>query len=218
MKRFRSYLAIPLLATAVFADEKSVVLFDGSSLDHWTDSNGKPPGEGWVIEADGSLFRKEKAGDLLSKQEFASFELTWEWKIAEGGNSGLKYWVNRISGAQLGLEYQMIDDERHPDARKGGTRQTAAIYDIQAASEASSKPAGEWNQSKVICKGTKIEHWLNGKKVVEADASSDDWKERITRSKFMKFEGFAPGQGKLLLQDHNDPVWFRNIQIKVFTE
>lgn len=218
MKNLHSFVALFMLATAVLAEEKEMILFDGSSLDHWTDSKGKPPGAGWVIEADGSLFRKSKAGDLLSKQTFASFELLWEWKVAEGGNSGLKYWVTPLNGAQLGLEYQMIDDERHPDALKGGTRKTAAIYDIQAASEECSKPAGEWNQSKVVCKGNKIEHWLNGKKVVEADASTDDWKERIKRSKFAKVEGFAPGKGKLLLQDHNDPVWFRNIRMKVFSE
>jgi hypothetical protein len=216
MKKLPFFLAALGLAVGSLLAGETVVLFDGKSLDQWEGGKGEAPGEGWVIEADGSLFRKEKSGDIVSKLAFSSFEMEWEWKISEGGNSGVKYWVNKIANQNLGLEYQLIDDERHADALKGGNRQSAAIYDIKAAAEKAAKPVGEWNKSKVVAKGTKLEHWLNGKQVVTVDTASEEWKERIAASKFLKYadQGFAPGSGKILLQDHGDQVWFRNIVVK----
>ena len=191
-----------------------VVLFDGNSLDQWEGPQGGSPGAGWVIEKDGSLFRKDKSGDLLSKQTFKNFVLEWEWKIGEGGNSGVKYWVTPIGKQNLGIEYQLIDDLRHADAKKGGNRQSGAIYDIKAAAaDKPSKPAGEWNTSKLVVQGTQIQHWLNGALVVSADTASPEWKELFAKSKYVKYEGFAPGHGKILLQDHGDPVWFRSIRL-----
>ncbi len=209
----RLFFASILAATSLCAAD-TIVLFDGKNLDQWQSAKGEAPGAGWVIEADGSLFRKDTAGDLLSKQEFGNFTLEWEWKIGEGGNSGVKYWVTQIKGQNLGIEYQLIDDERHDDAKKGGNRQTAAIYDIKAAAEDKpSKPAGEWNSSKLVVNGTRLQHWLNGALVTEADTTSAEWKELFAQSKYAKHEGFAPGHGKILLQDHKDPVWFRSIRI-----
>ncbi len=208
-----------LLLTPILHAAETIVLFDGKNLDQWEDTKGGAPGEGWVIEADGSLFRKDKTGDILSKQEFKNFTLEWEWKIGEGGNSGVKYWVTKIGGQNLGIEYQLIDDLRHADAKKGGNRQTGAIYDIKAAAEGKpSKPAGEWNSSKLVVNGTKLQHWLNGALVVEADTASEEWQELFAQSKYVKHEGFAPGHGKILLQDHGDPVWFRNIRITPHTD
>jgi hypothetical protein len=193
-----------------------VVLFDGKNLDAWEGGKGGAPAAGWVIEADGSLHRKENAGDIVSKQSFANFEMEWEWKIGKGGNSGVKYWVNPIAKQNLGFEYQLIDDEGHADAKNGAKRQTAAIYDIKGAgADKSVKPAGEWNTSKLVVKGRKLEHWLNGKLAVEAEMDGAEWKEQFGRSKYVKYadQGFAPGHGKILLQDHGDPVWFRNIRV-----
>lgn len=191
-----------------------ITLFDGSSLDQWQGAKGGAPGPGWVIEPDGTLFRKDRSGDILTKQEFKNFTLEWDWKISVGGNSGVKYWVTEIKGQNLGIEYQLIDDQRHADAKKGGNRQTGAIYDIKATiPDKPSKPAGEWNSSKIEVNGTMLRHWLNGALVVEADTASGEWKELFAQSKYVKHEGFAPGRGKILLQDHNDPVWFRNIRI-----
>lgn len=208
----RLLLTLLLATTAAAAD--TVVLFDGKNLDQWEDTKGGAPGAGWVIEADGSLFRQDKSGDILTKQEFKNFELEWEWKIGEGGNSGVKYWVTKINNQNLGIEYQLIDDERHADAKRGGNRQTAAIYDIKAAAAVKpSQPAGEWNSSKLVVNGSKLQHWLNGVLVVEADTASAEWKELFAQSKYVKHEGFAPGHGKILLQDHGDPVWFRNIRV-----
>ncbi|MCB1227591.1 MAG: DUF1080 domain-containing protein [Verrucomicrobiales bacterium] len=210
-------LALTVLASQSEAAE-AVVLFDGSSLDAFSSKDGGPPAPGWVIE-DGALHRAEKAGDLISKAEFSDFQLDWEWKVGEGGNSGVKYWVTPIKGQMLGLEYQLIDDERHSDAKKGGNRQTAALYDIKAPN--ADKPvrkAGEWNTSRIVVKGGGIQHWLNGELVMEIDTQSEDWKQRLAASKYQKYEGFAPGHGHILLQDHQDPVWFRNIRVTDLSE
>lgn len=190
------------------------------TLQDFTDIKGEAPPAGWVTEADGTIHRTAKSGDLISKKEYTSFEIEWEWKVAEGGNSGLKYWVENFgkSGAKpnwLGIEYQMIDDERHADAVRGNSHNTASIYDIKGRDAgAPTKPAGQWNTSKVVAKDGKIEHYLNGKLVDEADTKSEDWKERVAKSKFAKNEGFAPGKGHFLLQDHGDEVWFKNIRVK----
>jgi hypothetical protein len=211
----KHFLAVLLIAASLHAAEPvSLTLAD------FTDSKGGPPPAGWVAGSDGTIHRAAKAGDLISKGEYASFELEWEWKVAPGANSGLKYWVNNFGKSAdkpswLGIEYQMIDDAKHADALRGDSHNTASIYDIKgAAKDKAAKPAGEWNTSKVVIKDGKIEHFLNGKPAVDADSSSADWKERIAKSKFSKVQGFAPGKGHLLLQDHGDEVWFRNIRVK----
>lgn len=185
------------------------------SLADFTDPKGAPTPPGWVAETDGVIHRAGKAGDIISKNDYESFELEWEWKVAEGGNSGLKYWVSKgPKGAMVGVEYQMIDDERHTDAKRGDSHNTASIYDLKgAAPDKAVKPAGEWNKSKIIIKDGVIQHFLNGKLAVEADTKGDDWKQRIAKSKFAKMQDFAAGKGKLLLQDHGDEVWFKNIRI-----
>ncbi|MDB6140468.1 MAG: hypothetical protein JWO94_3540 [Verrucomicrobiaceae bacterium] len=210
-------LTLALASTLSFARAESewVPLLDGKTLAGWTDAKGNPPPAGWVVEGD-TLHRTAKSGDLISTKEYANFELEWDWKVAEGANSGLKYWVNVFpKGGALGIEYQMIDDERHPDAHKGDNHNTASIYDIKgAAKDKAVKPAGEWNHSRIVIKDGVIEHILNGKLAVSADTKTPEWKELIAQSKFKKVEGFAPGKGKLLLQDHGDEVWFKDIKIK----
>jgi hypothetical protein len=192
-----------------------VSLFDGKSLAGWTNFKGeKITTEGWQIEGD-ALHLKGKGGNIISEKEYSEFELEWEWKIAEGGNNGLKYWVNPISNQQLGVEYQMIDDVKHPDAKKKGNHDTASFYDILPISQDKPvKAAGEWNTSKVVSKGGKLEHWLNGKLVGTADTASEAWKQGVAASKFGKYPGFAPGKGRIMLTDHGDETWFRNIRIK----
>jgi 3-keto-disaccharide hydrolase len=188
------------------------------TLNDFTDTKGAPPPPGWVTETDGTIHRIAKSGDLISKQDYSSFQIEWEWKVAEGANSGLKYWVNNFPKGDkpnwLGIEYQMIDDDRHPDAKKGDNHNTASIYDIKGRiDDAPVKPAGQWNTSKVIVKDGKIQHFLNGMLVDEADTTTDEWKAAIAKSKFAKVQGFAPGKGRFLLQDHGDEVWFKNIRV-----
>lgn len=208
-------LILSLAAVCSLHAAEPVSLFDGKSLAGWTGQDGAKPGAGWVVQ-DGLLhLNGEKGGNLLSEKEYTDFTLEWEWKVEEGGNNGIKYWVTKIGGKEwLGIEYQMIDDAKHPDGMKGGSHTTASIYDIKApAADKPLNPPGQWNTSKVVVKDGKIEHWLNGKLVCEADTKTEEWKGMIAASKFKKKEGFAPGKGRLMLTDHHDKVWFRSIKI-----
>jgi len=193
-----------------------VSLFDGKSLAGWSGLDGKAPEAGWVI-AEGTLhLNGTKGGMLLSEKEYTNFELEWDWKIEEGGNNGVKYWVTKVGGKEwLGIEYQMIDDAKHPDGMKGGSRTTASIYDIKMpAADKPMKPVGEWNSSRVVVNAGKIQHWLNGALVCEADTTTEEWKQMIAGSKFKSKVGFAPGTGRIMLTDHGDKVWFKGIRVR----
>ena len=216
----RLLLAATLFASTFLAHAADgwVSLFDGKTLAGWTLADGKAPGPGWAVEEGGVLHLAGKgAGLLLSEKEYSSFELEWEWRIAEGANNGVKYWVTQVGPKRewLGIEYQMIDDVRNSDALIGGSHTTACIYDIKAAkADKPVKPAGEWNTSRVVVSDGKIQHWLNGKLVVEADTKAAEWKALVGQSKFKEKEGFAPGKGKIMLTDHQDETWFRNMKIR----
>ncbi|NLT71418.1 MAG: DUF1080 domain-containing protein [Verrucomicrobiaceae bacterium] len=191
-----------------------VSLFDGKTFQGWTGQDGKEPGAGWRV-VDGTLHLDGAGGNLLSEKEYTDFDLTWEWKIAEGGNNGLKYWVTKVDEKHwLGIEYQMLDDEKHPDSKNGPKRITASFYDIQAPTvKPPVKAPGEWNQSRVVAKDGKLQHWLNGVLVGEADTASPEWKANLAASKFKDKVGFAPGTGRIMLTDHKDKTWYRNIRI-----
>lgn len=204
-----------VLGTCRVIAADAVSLFDGKSLAGWTGPDGAKPGAGWVV-VDGALhLNGEKGGNLLSEKEYTNFVLEWEWKVEEGGNNGIKYWVTKIGGKEwLGIEYQMIDDAKHPDGLKGGSHTTGSIYDIKAPeADKPLNPPGQWNSSRVVVQDGKIEHWLNGKLVCAADTTTDAWKTMIAGSKFKSKEGFAPGKGRIMLTDHHDKVWMRGIKI-----
>ncbi|CAN5472695.1 hypothetical protein BH23VER1_BH23VER1_22350 [soil metagenome] len=206
--------SVLIVASASAAGPEALI--DGDSLAGWETAGGKPAevGEGWVIEDGGVLHRAGKGGDLLTAKEYGDFELEFEWKIAEGSNSGVKYRVARFGGSLLGIEYQVIDDNKHSDA-KDPKRQAASFYAIFAPSpDKTTKEVGEWNTAKIVAKGTVFEHWLNGEKVLEFDTSSPEYAEAKAASKFKDAEGFGQNpEGKILIQDHGDPVWYRNIVI-----
>src|SRR4051812_28297016 len=197
-------------------------LFDGKDLQGWRGYK-KPDASStrWRVE-DGMLtIPGTGAGDTHGQQDiitdatFDQFDLRWEWKIAQGGNSGVKYFVLEDQPSAIGHEYQMIDDERHPDAKIGPHRQTAAFYDVFAAHDRPMKPAGEWNTSEVIVKGKHVTHILNGKTVLEYDLDSPELKAAVAKSKFKDIARFGkPQNGHILVQDHGDQVWFRKIEIK----
>lgn len=213
--------ALSLIASLFLAAPASssagewIELFDGRTFQGWTGPDGAAPGAGWSI-ADGELRLDGKGGNLFSEREFSDFELEWEWKLEEGGNNGVKYWVTKVGGKEwLGVEYQMLDDEKHPDGKNGAKRRTASFYDIQPPSaETKVADSGEWNRSRVVAKDGKLQHWLNGELVGEADTRSEAWRVNIAQSKFKTKEGFAPGRGRIMLTDHSDRTWFRNIRVR----
>jgi hypothetical protein len=193
-------------------------LFDGKTTTGWR-SFGKQsfPEKAWVVE-DGWLHCLGKAvGDIITASEFSDFELQWEWKQAPAGNSGVKYFVTETRNAPLGHEYQMIDEEREPDAKlANGKRVTAAFYDVLApTSKPPTKPPGQINHSKILVRGNHVEHWLNGQKVLEYECGSEALKAAVANSKFKSTPGFGDKiKGHILLQNHHSEVWFRNIKIR----
>jgi hypothetical protein len=197
------------------------LLFDGKSLDGWRGYK-KPDASGtrWKVE-NGFLTLPPNDGkdtlgarDIISTGTYQQFELTWEWRIAQAGNSGVKYFVLEDLDSAIGHEYQLIDDERHPDAKVGPKRQTSAFYDVLAATDRPLKPAGELNSSRVVVKGHTVEHYLNGKRVLQYELDSPALRAAIAESKFKDVARFGKLQnGHILLQDHGNQVWFRDIKI-----
>jgi inosose dehydratase len=202
-----------------------MLLFDGSTLNGWRGYK-RPDAAGtrWTV-AEGMLTIAPNDGkdtrgarDLISTATFDRFDLTFEWKVAPGGNSGVKYFILEDMDSAIGHEYQIIDDAKHPDAAIGPERQTSSFYDVLAAANREVKPAGEFNQSRVVVNGPGVEHWLNGVKVLEYELDSPALRAAIEDSKFKGVARFGKLQkGHILLQDHGDQVWYRNIKIKAKT-
>ncbi len=192
-------------------------LFDGTDTAGWK-GFGKAafPEQGWVIQ-DGWLHHVAGAGggDIITRETFTDFELEFDWRIAPGGNSGVKYLIDERRGSPVGHEYQVIDDAAHPDAAHGPKRQTAALYDALAPSEAPTLPAGGINRSRIVMRGYNVQHWLNGRRVLDYQLESEALMEAKAAS---KFKGEARWGTRfptpILLQDHRDAVWFRNIRIR----
>ena len=200
-------------------------LFDGKTLNGWRGyKKPDPVGTRWKVEDGLVTIPSTKEGDtkgqrdLITDATYDQFDIKWDWKISQGGNSGLKYFVLEDQPSAIGHEYQMIDDERHPDAKIGPHRQTAAFYDVFAAANRPLKPAGEWNSSEVIVKGNHVEHWLNDKRVLQYELDSPETRAAVAKSKFKDLARFGkPQKGHILIQDHGDQVWFRNVRLKPLT-
>ena len=204
------------------------LLFDGKTLTGWRGFHSQTTPAGWTT-ADGCITKpkttaenRQGGGDLITVDQFENFELSIEWKLEKGGNSGIKYLVSEnlppTGRSGVSFEYQVLDDDNHPDAKMGiaGNRTAGSLYDlIPAVKGKKLNPVGQFNQSRIVVKGNHIEHWLNGVKTVEFDRSSDDYKKHLAESKFKDTKGFGEAkQGHILLQDHSDQVWFRNIKIR----
>lgn len=204
------------------------LLFDGKSLTGWRGFHNQQVPEGWGV-ADGCITKVKSGetvktgGDLITVEQFENFEFSVEWKLEKGGNSGIKYLVSEslppTGKSGVSFEYQVLDDDGHPDAKAGiaGNRTAGSLYDlIPASKDKKLKPVGEFNQSRIVVKGNHIEHWLNGVKVVEFDRSSAEYKQHLAESKFKATKGFGEAkQGHILLQDHSDAVWYRNVKVRV---
>ncbi len=196
-----------------------VLLFDGKTFDGWQKANGQPfTGKGWKIE-NGVLSvdpTTGRGGDIVTTKKFNDFELSIDFKLEEGTNSGVKY--NLFENTSLGCEYQIIDDARHPDAKlgKNGNLTLCALYDVlPPTGNKKAKAVGEWNNLRIVVKGKNVEHWLNGQKVLEYNRDSEQFKKGIEESKFKNQKDFAAlRQSPILLQEHEDVIHFRNIKIR----
>ncbi|WP_431126492.1 3-keto-disaccharide hydrolase [Flagellimonas flava] len=206
------------------------LLWDGESTKGWRGARLDDfPEQGWTIE-DGVLSvlasggaESTAGGDIVTVDTYGDFELKVDFKLTEGANSGIKYYVdtdlNKGPGSSIGLEYQILDDARHPDAKLGnheGSRTLASLYDlIQADLNKPANPIGEWNTAHIISKNNQVEHRLNGVKVLEYERKSDDYRKLVSESKYEKWPNFGEAdKGHILLQDHGDLVSFRNVKIK----
>ena len=202
---------------ASLGDDGFVKLFDGETTKGWRGYFAKEVGKGWKVVDGALMFDGTGGGDIATEKEYGNFILKFEWKVEEGSNSGLMYRVSLGDKAPYysGPEYQVLDDSKHRDGKNPKTS-AGSLYALYSPKEKKLVKVGEWNTGKIVLNGTKIEHWVNGKQVVSADTASDEWKKRVAQSKFAKWEKFAKNSsGHIVLQDHGDKVWYRNIEIKV---
>ena len=205
------------------------LLFDGSSLKGWHKYGGQPVGTAWKVQ-DNSIYldatqkdewQIKSGGDIVTDQEFDNFHLKYDWKIDTGGNSGVIIYIHEDSakyrwGWMTGPEMQVLDNERHGDAKINKHR-AGDLYDLIACSRETVKPALEWNQAEIKSVNGKLDFYLNGEKVVSTTLWDDNWKALVAGSKFKGMPDFGTyKKGRIGLQDHGNNVWFRNIKIKKY--
>lgn len=192
------------------------LLFDGRSTEHFRGFKQDHFPDGWQV-ADGTIHRVDKAGDIITKQQFADFEFAIDWKNADKGNSGIMFRVSEDADAtyMTGPEYQILNDDVHPDGKNPKTS-VGSNYALIAPSKPMARPTGQWNHTVIKAVGPRVEHYLNGEKIVEYELWSDEWEKLVAESKFSKWPGYGRNtSGHICLQDHQDPVWFRNIKVRV---
>lgn len=232
-RRMFSMLFCAAVAGAVVAADAPVTLTDAEKAEGWKllfdgtqeslDANfGKyPKGEkltGWAVEEGTIAYKGKGAGDIITKEQYDNFELELEWKISPGGNSGIFIRAGTEGAIYMTApETQILDDDKHPDGKNPKTS-AGALYALIPCSEKATKPVGEWNKVKIVANGKNVEHWLNGKKVVEYEWGSEALKTLIAGSKFKSWNKFMTlDKGFIGLQDHGNPVWFRGIKVKPLT-
>lgn len=227
---------IPNTLTVLEKEAGWVLLWDGETTNGWRSAKADSfPAKGWEIK-DGVLSvlssggaESRNGGDIITTREFSSFELQADFRITTGANSGIKYFVdpelNKGKGSAIGLEFQILDDDVHPDARNGtaGNRTMGSLYDLIPAVNLSNPdtrqklvhPPGSWNSARIVVRGNEVEHWLNGIKVVEYNRGTEVFAALVARSKYAEWPNFGRWEkGPILLQDHGDRVSFRNIKIR----
>ena len=204
------------------------LLWDGKTTEGWRGAKlDAVPEKGWVVE-DGVLKvlagnggESTNGGDIITTRTYKNFILSVDFKITEGANSGIKYFVdptlNKGAGSAIGCEFQILDDTRHPDAKLGvkGNRTLGSLYDLIPAPEDKPFDINAWNTAVVKVEGNHVEHWLNGVKLLEYERNNQEWNALVAYSKYKDWPNFGNyEEGYILLQDHGDEVWYKNIKIK----
>ena len=193
------------------------LLWNGRDLSGW--KSNSPNGDmnkGWkAVDGELVIMARSGAGDIITEKRYHDFELSIDFKITEGANSGIKYFIGE--NGSIGCEFQILDDENHPDAKMGfnGNRRLGSLYDLIPADGWALVAKRDWNTARIVVRGNHVEHWLNGVKILEYEKNNDMWDTIVSHSKFAKVENFAGGDGgHILLQDHNDEVHYRNLKIR----
>ena len=192
------------------------LLFDGTTTAGWRSYGKDSLSSGWVVQ-DGALTRTGAGGDIISNDEFKNFELSIDWKIEPGGNSGIFYRASEEKDEIYwnAVEMQVLDDAKHPDGQNP-LQSAGAAYDLYPAPRGHVKPGGEWNSARLVVNGNHVEHWLNGFKMADYEIGSADWNSKVAASKFKPHPQFGRNtQGHIGLQDHGNIVAYRNIKIRV---
>ena len=205
------------------------LLWDGVSTNGWRGAKLTTfPTQGWemtngvlsVLQTEGR--EAAAGGDIVTTDEYENFELTLEYRLTRGANSGIKYFVNTElntgAGSAIGCEFQLLDDAVHPDAKLGvnGNRTNAGLYDLIPPRNVRFNGIGEWNRARVVVRGSHVEHWLNGFKTVEYERGTQEWRALVDHSKYVIWPNFGEAKkGRILLQDHGNNVSFRSIKIRV---
>jgi hypothetical protein len=191
------------------------LLFDGTSVTGWRGFKTEGAPAGWKAIG-GELVRQDRGGDLMTSDQFGDFELRLEWKLAKNGNSGIMFRVTEEAGQtyETGPEFQILDNAGHKDGKDPMTS-AGSNYAMHPPVRDVTRPVGEWNDVRLIVRGAHVEHWMNGVKLLEYELWSGDWQKRVQASKFAKMPGYGRAKrGHIVLQDHGDLVWYRNLKIK----
>ena len=191
------------------------LLFDGHSLASWRGYNRADLPSGWRA-VDGALARVDQGGDLLTREQFDDFELMFDWTVEEGGNSGVMFRVAETDGPpwHTGAEFQILHNAGHRDGLAALTS-AGSNYAVHPPASAVTRPVGSWNTSRLLARGNHVEHWMNGVKLLEYEIESVDWERRVKASKFAEIGRYGrEATGHIAIQDHGDPVAFRNIKIR----
>ena len=209
-------------STTKTADEDGFVsLLGKNDMSHFRGYKKDKISSAWTVTDNVLRIDGVKRGDdIMTKKSYENFDLRFEWKVSEAGNSGVFYHVGLgdKAASKSGIEYQVLDNDGHKDGKSELTS-AGSIYALYPPKAYPKKKVGEWNKARIVCNGTKIQHYLNDVMVAEADTSSDDWKKRLAASKFSTWERFASqSKGHIAFQDHGDEVWFQKIKIKALPD